>query len=86
LLITHETQPSSTTAWAWAAFWLQRNTNPNKFSLLPFPKGEGQDEGIYITTFWHWYNIGEAAYPQEQAVGWSDNKTLPNSGGDACGQ
>jgi hypothetical protein len=37
-----------------AFYW--NNTNPNKFSLLPFPKGEGQDEGIYITTFWHWYN------------------------------
>jgi hypothetical protein len=31
------------------------NTNPNKFSLLPSPKGEGQDEGIHITTFWDWY-------------------------------
>jgi len=30
-------------------------TNPNKFSLLPSPKGEGQDEGIHITTFWDWY-------------------------------
>jgi len=28
------------------------NTNLNKFSLLPSPKGEGQDEEIYITTFW----------------------------------
>ena len=31
------------------------NTNPNKFSLLPSPKAEGQDEGIHITTFWDWY-------------------------------
>ena len=30
-------------------------TNPNKFSLLPSPKGEGQDEGIHITTYWDWY-------------------------------
>jgi len=30
-------------------------TNLNRFSLLPSPKGEGQDEGIYITTFWDWY-------------------------------
>jgi len=36
-------------------------TNPNKFSLLPSPKGEGQDEGIYITTFWDWYNLILAA-------------------------
>ena len=33
------------------------NPNPNKFSLLPSPKGEGQDEGIYITTFWDWYYL-----------------------------
>jgi hypothetical protein len=32
-------------------------TNPNKFSLLLSPKGEGQDEGIHITTFWDWYNL-----------------------------
>jgi len=32
-------------------------TNLNKFSLLPSPKGEGQDEGIYITTFWDWYYL-----------------------------
>ena len=32
------------------------NTNPNKFSLKPSPKGEGQDEGIHITTYWDWYN------------------------------
>ena len=36
---------------------LYGNTNPNKFSLLPSPKGEGQDEGIHITTFWDWYYL-----------------------------
>jgi hypothetical protein len=35
---------------------IRRNTKPNKFSLLPSPKGEGQDEGIHITTYWDWYN------------------------------
>jgi len=40
-----------------AAHLFLNNTNPNKFSLLSSPKGEGQDEGIHITTFWDWYNI-----------------------------
>jgi Zn-dependent protease with chaperone function len=38
---------------------MMNNTNPNKFSLLPSPKGEGQDEGIHITTFWDWYNLAD---------------------------
>ena len=36
-------------------FSLITYTNSNKFSLIPSPKGEGQDEGFHITTFWDWY-------------------------------